>query len=62
MFKIGFDIGSTTIKGVVLDERDELIYLFYHRHLSNVANAIDFALDELQAVVSWKVSIVAYAE
>ena len=43
MFKIGFDIGSTTIKGVVLDERDELIYLFYHRHLSNVANAIDFA-------------------
>ena len=32
--RIGLDIGSTTIKCVVLDEADKIIYSCYERHLS----------------------------
>ena len=34
--KIGLDIGSTTIKCVVLDEEDKIIYKDYKRHLSHI--------------------------
>ena len=34
--KIGLDIGSTTIKCVVLDENDNLIYKTYERHYSHI--------------------------
>ncbi len=36
MYKIGLDVGSTTIKCVVLDEADKLLYSFYERHYSHV--------------------------
>lgn len=35
-YKIGLDIGSTTIKCVVLDEQDNIIYHTYQRHLSQI--------------------------
>ena len=35
--RIGLDIGSTTIKCVVLDEADKIIYSCYERHLSLIA-------------------------
>ncbi len=35
--KIGLDIGSTTIKCVVLDESDNIIYKTYDRHFSEIA-------------------------
>ncbi len=35
-YKIGIDIGSTTVKTVVLDENDHLIFRAYERHLSKV--------------------------
>lgn len=34
--KIGFDVGSTTIKCVVLDEKDEIIFKTYERHFSQI--------------------------
>ena len=34
--KIGLDIGSTTIKCVVLDENDKIIYSSYKRHMSHI--------------------------
>lgn len=34
ILRIGLDIGSTTIKCVVLDEADKIIYSCYERHLS----------------------------
>ncbi len=34
--KIGLDIGSTTIKCVVLDESENIIYKIYQRHLSQI--------------------------
>ena len=37
ILRIGLDIGSTTIKCVVLDEKDKIIYSCYERHLSLIA-------------------------
>ena len=39
-YKIGFDIGSTTITLVVLDEENRLIYHEYGRHLSDLKNTM----------------------
>lgn len=35
-YKLGLDIGSTTIKAVVLDDEDNIIYKSYERHKSKV--------------------------
>ena len=35
--KIGLDIGSTTMKAVVLDEQETIIYKTYERHYSRIA-------------------------
>lgn len=35
-YKFGIDIGSTTIKAVLLDENNNMIYKTYNRHLSNI--------------------------
>ena len=34
--RVGLDIGSTTIKCVVLGEHDELLYSTYERHYSHI--------------------------
>ena len=34
--RIGLDIGSTTIKCVVLNEQNEIVYSTYERHLSHI--------------------------
>lgn len=39
-YKVGFDIGSTTIKIVVLDDKNNLIHTEYRRHLSDLKNTI----------------------
>ncbi len=36
MYKLGIDIGSTTLKTVVLDDADNIVYKSYERHLSKV--------------------------
>ena len=36
MYRIGFDIGSTTLKCVVLDEENHIIFSSYDRHLSQI--------------------------
>ena len=36
MMKIGLDVGSTTIKCVVLDEQENIIYQSYERHYSQI--------------------------
>ena len=36
VYKMGIDIGSTTVKIVILNENDDIIYKFYSRHLAQV--------------------------
>ncbi|WP_196607292.1 2-hydroxyacyl-CoA dehydratase [Pectinatus frisingensis] len=40
IWKIGIDIGSTTIKTVVLDELDRTVFKQYKRHFSEIYNAL----------------------
>ncbi len=35
--RIGLDVGSTTLKCVVLDDADKIIYKDYRRHFSRIA-------------------------
>ena len=47
--KIGLDVGSTTIKCVVLDDGDHLLYQTYQRHLSQItAKTVELLEDILQ--------------
>ncbi len=47
MYRIGLDIGSTTIKTAVLDERDNLVHSSYQRHNSDVRATLYTVLTEL---------------
>lgn len=46
-YKLGLDIGSTTIKMVVLNEHKEIIYKSYERHLSRVK---EMALEKINSL------------
>lgn len=48
MLKIGLDVGSTTIKCVVLNEKGELIYSKYQRHFSHIQTHIIDTLKTLR--------------
>lgn len=46
-YNLGIDIGSTTVKTVVTNEKDELIYTEYKRHFSKVRESV---CDQLGAI------------
>lgn len=47
-FRIGIDIGSTTLKCVVLDESDGIVYTEYLRHLSKIAESLNVMLNNIK--------------
>ena len=47
MYRIGLDIGSTTIKAVVLDEKDNIIYKSYQRHRAMIKEKTQELLEEI---------------
>ena len=47
MYRIGLDIGSTTIKTAVLDENDKIVHSSYQRHNSDVRATLYSVLTEL---------------
>ena len=48
MQRLGLDVGSTTIKCVVLDENDHIVYKDYKRHYSHIKDNIIGKLTELR--------------
>lgn len=52
VLKLGLDIGSTTIKCVVLDEENKLIYSTYERHFSQITDKIAEILDRVRNEVN----------
>ena len=48
--RVGLDIGSTTIKCVVLDEHDALLYSTYERHYSHILEKAQELLRRIDAV------------
>ena len=47
IYKFGLDIGSTTVKTIVLDENNKLIYNDYSRHMSNIWKKAEEVVNEL---------------
>ena len=47
MLRLGLDVGSTTIKCVVMDENNNIIYKDYKRHYSHIKDSIIEKLQEL---------------
>ena len=43
---VGLDIGSTTVKLVILDEAFSIVYETYKRHFSNVKLTINQVIEE----------------
>ena len=47
--RLGIDVGSTTVKLVLLDESDRIVYSKYERHMSNVFEKVGELLEELNS-------------
>ena len=47
-YKLGIDVGSTTVKLVLLDEADNILYSKYERHMSNVFEKAGELLKEMR--------------
>ena len=40
LYRIGIDIGSTTVKIAVLDPNDNLVFSDYERHFANIRETL----------------------
>lgn len=49
--KLGIDVGSTTLKAVVLNDKDEIIYKSYERHKSKVREMSVEKIEELKSIL-----------
>lgn len=47
MLKIGLDVGSTTLKSVVLDTKGQIVYKKYERHFSQIADKVIGMLSDI---------------
>ena len=52
VYKIGIDIGSTTLKLVVLNNDNEIVYKNYVRHKADLTNILINELDNLKNISS----------
>ncbi len=50
MKKIGLDVGSTTIKCVVLDEKNNILYSTYERHMSKIIEMTKSLLNKISEI------------
>ena len=58
--KLGIDVGSTTVKLVVLDDENKIVYSRYERHMSNVFEKVAELFEDLKETmgdVSFNVTI-----
>ena len=46
LYKLGIDIGSTTVKIAVLNEADELLFSDYERHFANIRETLSALLQK----------------
>jgi len=47
-YRIGIDIGSTTLKCVVLDDNNKIIFSDYLRHFSKIAESLNIMLEHIK--------------
>lgn len=51
-YKLGIDVGSTTLKAVLLDDQDNMIYKSYERHKSKVREMSFAKIQELKELLT----------
>lgn len=49
---VGLDVGSTTIKVVVLNEENEIVFKDYRRHYSDIKNSVITLFNEMESLLS----------
>ena len=50
---VGLDVGSTTVKIIVMDSNKNTIYKDYQRHFSDTKNTVCKVLEDLIRKISW---------
>ena len=50
-YRIGFDIGSTTIKAVVMNENGDILYKSYERHKAQIREMALAKIEELKEMI-----------
>lgn len=50
MYRLGIDVGSTTVKAAVLDNENNLLYSCYHRHFSDLGGTLKKVFYDLYSV------------
>ena len=45
-YKLGIDIGSTTVKIAILDENNQILFSDYERHFADIQNTLASLLDK----------------
>ena len=48
IYRLGIDIGSTTVKIAILDENNEIIYSDYQRHFANIQETLAKLLENAE--------------
>ena len=51
LFKLGIDIGSTTVKIAVLDEDNNLLFSDYQRHFANIQQTLTDLLTQAKSAL-----------
>lgn len=59
IYRIGIDIGSTTIKAVVLDENDKVIFQKYERHYAEIKEKLKGILEDVKDCTHARVAKIA---
>lgn len=59
LFSLGIDIGSTTVKVVVFDDDNNIVYKNYKRHLSSIKNTVLDTLLDVQSILEGREITVA---
>lgn len=45
-YKLGIDIGSTTVKIAILDENNQILFSDYERHFANIQETLQQLLEK----------------
>ena len=55
LFKLGIDIGSTTVKIAVLDDENNLLFSDYQRHFANIQQTLTDLLTQAKSQLGFSV-------
>ena len=51
-YNVGVDVGSTTVKMVIIDEDDQIVFKDYRRHFSDVKNTVKVLFEDVKNILS----------